>query len=299
MHPKLTGRFGVEIELNSLDGRNFIKNPLKRGEMPFGIERVAEVVRSSGFDCEVHDWRYDHDPKIWSCKPDNSCGIEVCSPVMRAGYYSALASVMDALSSDSSLSADENCSFHVHIELSSMDCDEGLGSILSWWVKCEHVFFDFATPRRKNNRYCRPIGLTDILDSDDIVASEIIFKKLSFKYLSLNTFHMFNRRRPTIEFRMAEGTMDSSFASNWVDLLMSFCKKAVSSGLPADYSWLSPREVFDFMNLEPHLECWFLNRLDCTSYASEFFSPARRRHAMNFYSSRAELNSIEAKNVQV
>jgi hypothetical protein len=39
--------------------------------------------------------------------------------------------------------------------------------------------------------------------------------------------------------------------------------------------------------------------LNCESCASEFFSPAGRRHAMNFYSLRAELNSIEAKNVQV
>jgi hypothetical protein len=170
-----------------------------------------------------------------------------------------------------------------------MNCDGGLGSILAWWIKCEHVFFDFARPHRKNNRYCRPIGLTDILDSDDPVVPEILFKKLSFKYLSLNTYHLFGRRRPTIEFRLAEGTKDSYFASRWIRLLLAFSRRAVSSGLPFDYTWLSPEEVLNFMDLEADLEGWFLDRLvsNCSAGRSEFFSFPRRAHAMDAYSARS------------
>lgn len=286
---KLTGRFGVEIELNSPDGRNYAKNPLSRGEMPAGVDLAAGIVRSSGFPCEVHEWRYDHNPASWSCKPDNSCGMELCSPVMGVGDLPDLAAVMDALASDPSLTADERCSFHVHLELSDMSCDDTLGSMLAWWVKCEHVFVDFARQHRKNNRYCRPIGLTDILDSDDLVVPEILFKKLSFKYLSLNTYHVFNRRRPTVEFRIAEGTKDSKFALNWIRLLLSFSSVAVSSGLPEDYRWISPGEVLDFMRLDSDLEGWFLDRLvsNCLAPSSEFFSFPRRIHAANLYSARA------------
>lgn len=290
---RLTGRFGVEIELNSLDGRNFVKNPLARGEMPAGIDRVAEVVRSAGFPCDVHDWRYDHNPTGWSCKPDNSCGIEVCSPVIDLRGLTGLATVMDALSADSSLSVDDRCSLHVHLELSGMECDEFLGSILAWWIKCEHVFFDFAHPYRKNNRYCRPIGVTDIFDSEDLVVSEALCRRLSFKYLSINTYHLFNRRRPTIEFRIAEGTKDSSFAINWIRLLLVFSERALSSGLPKDYLWLSPCDVLDFMNLDADLEGWFLGRLvsNCTGGTSEFFSRTGRVHAMGSYSGRTKLNN--------
>lgn len=286
---KVTGRFGVEIELNSPDGRNFFKNPLSKGEMPAGIDVAAKAVRDAGFPCEVHEWRYDHNPKGWSCKPDNSCGMEVCSPVMEIGDFSVLTSVMDSLSSETSLTADERCSFHVHLELSDMGCDDALGSVLAWWVKCEHVFFDFARPHRKNNRYCRPVGVTDILDSEDLVVPEILFKKLSFKYLSLNTYHAFNRRRPTIEFRIAEGTKDSTFALNWIRLILRFARKSATEGLPADYTWLRPDQVIDFMDLEPELESWFLGRLlfNCSGGKSEFFSFPRRIHAMDAYSSKA------------
>lgn len=288
MNSKITGRFGVEIELNSPDGRNYFKNPLSRGEMPVGIDEAATAVRAAGFPCEVHEWRYDHNPRGWSCKPDNSCGMEVCSPVMEMGDLPSLCSVMDSLAR-TSLTADERCSFHVHLELSDMGCDQSLGSVLAWWVKCEHIFFDFARPHRKNNRYCRPVGLTDLLDSDDLVVPEVLFKKLSFKYLSLNTYHVYNRRRPTIEFRIAEGTKDSRFALNWIRLLLSFSRRAVSSGLPEDYRWISPGEVLDFIDLEPDLEAWFVGRLvsNCVRGRSEFFSFPRRTHAMEAYSLRA------------
>lgn len=286
---KVTGRFGVEIELNSLDGRNFFEKPLARGEMPLGIETAAAAVRSAGVQCEVHEWRYDHNPSGWSCKPDNSCGMEVCSPVMKVGDLPVLERVMDSLASESSLTTDERCSFHVHLELSDMGCDDELGAILAWWVKCEHVFFDFAVPHRKNNRYCRPIGLTDILDSDDLVVPDILIKKLSLKYLSLNTYHLFNRRRPTVEFRIAEGTKDSGFASNWIRLLLSFSSRSASSGLPGDYRWMNPEEVLDFMRLDADLEGWFLDRLasNCSGRHSEFFSFPKRIHALNAYSFRA------------
>lgn len=281
-----TGRFGIEIELNSLDSRDFVKNPLGKGERPEGMERVSSVLRGIDVDCEVHDWRYNHDPKVWSCKPDNSCGMELCSPVMGMEEIDSMVAVMDALAGDDSLKTDSRCAFHAHLELSTTACDSSLGSILAWWIKCEHVFMDFAHPSRKNNRYCRPIGITDIVDSEDVVSSEILFKKLSSKYLSLNTFHIFNRRRASIEFRIAEGTKDSEFARAWIEILVCFAERAEAAGLPGDYLWMHPREVLEFLDLDRGLQEKFLERLvsNCRADASEFFSASTRIHALEVYS---------------
>lgn len=297
----ITGRFGVEIELNSLDSRDFVKNPLKKDERPCGIDRVASIVSSLGLKCDVHDWKYNHNPSTWSCKPDNSCGIELCSPVMSdAGD---LREVMDALADDDALVADRRCAFHVHLELAGMDLDESVASIPCWWIKCEHVFMDFADPSRKNNKYCRPIGITDIVSSDDQVIPEVIFKKLAVKYLSLNAFHLFNRRRPSLEFRIAEGTKDFGMAGRWVEILLAFADRAVSAGIPSDYRWIRPREVLEFMRLEGDLEDWFLRRLmkNSEADASEFFSAERRRHARENYASilrerSAFLNGVSLNN---
>ena len=40
-------KFGIEIEFNSFDGRDFRKNPLDKGEMPLGIDYIADLVNKN------------------------------------------------------------------------------------------------------------------------------------------------------------------------------------------------------------------------------------------------------------
>lgn len=285
MKSELTGRFGAELEFNSLDCRDFIKNPLKNGESPLGMVELAQIVSDLGLSCEIHDWRYNHNPRGWSCKPDRSCGIELCSPVLDSENEHQLFEVVDAISGFRSVCFDDRCSFHVHVELASMDSAEAASAILAWWIKCEHVFFDFAVPSRKNNIYCRPIGLTDLFSPDEKVFPCDLLKKLSRKHYSANAFHFFNRRRPTLEFRIAEGTLDCFFAKMWTKTILLFCDRALSGGIPSDYLWLPPGEVLEFMRMDSDLEAWFLERL-CSNVCrggSECFSPKNRKHALKVY----------------
>ena len=221
---------GVEIELNSLDNRDFLKNPLLRGEMPFGIDRISGLISSIGLESEIHGWQYDHANKKWCCKPDSSCGIEICSPVLRFSELDQIFDVLDALAKHDEITTDNRCSFHVHVDLSQ---DE-IASVLAWWIKCEHVFIDFATSNRKNNRYCRGVGLTSALNADDPVLPPVLFKKMSDKYLTANCFHFFNQKRSSVEFRLAEGTKNSEFASNWIALIFCFIDACKEEGIPKE-----------------------------------------------------------------
>lgn len=274
---------GVEIELNSLDNRDFIKNPLSRGEMPLGIDHISDLVSSIGLESEVHGWQYNHGNKKWCCKPDSSCGIEVCSPVLRFSELDQIFDVLDLLAKENNITIDDRCSFHVHVDLSF---DE-IASVLAWWVKCEHVFMDFAIPHRKNNRYCKSIGLTSLFNSDDLIVPIVLIKKMSDKYLTTNSFHFFNKKRNSIEFRLAEGTKNSEFASNWIALIFCFLDACKESGIPEDYRWLDANQVLDFIfkNATASLKKWFLERLllNCLSGSSFPFDPNTRRHAFNEY----------------
>lgn len=274
---------GVEIELNSLDNRDFLSNPLLRGEMPFGIEQVSRLISNIGLESEVHSWQYDHGNKKWSCKPDASCGIEVCSPVLRFCELDQIFDVLDTINREDSIKADNRCSFHVHVDLS----DDEVGSVLAWWIKCEHVFMDFATAHRKNNKYCRGVGLTSLFNSDDPVIPCVLVKKMSDKYLTTNSFHFFNKKRRSIEFRLAEGTKNSEFASNWIALIFCFIDACKESGLPKDYVWLDTNEVLDFIfkNATAPLKKWFLERLlsNCLAGSCFPFDKETRRHAFDEY----------------
>lgn len=260
-------KFGVEIELNSFDQRDFKVDPLFGREMPDGIEYICNLIKSTGQPARIENWHHTHDNQDWVCKPDSSCGIELCSPVL--GSIDNLIKIIEILSVDPKIKIDNRCSFHVHFSIK--DClsnkvmdSEKLAAILAWWIKCESIFFDSMPDSRKTNRYCQFIGISELFEFEDVVRPNLIIEKLGAnKYYSSNVYHLLKNNRPTIEFRIADysACLDSNFASNWIFLLDRFIDRAVCHGLPKNFSWINPKEFFEFLDLNNEIKTWFLNRL--------------------------------------
>lgn len=275
--------YGAEIELNSFDNRDFKTNPLKGDELPEGIYDLADEVREKlGFPTSVHGWQATHNNKDWRFKPDSSCGIEICSPVLRGwNGLKEICQVVDLISSHPRVLLDDRCSFHVHIDLS--DCNHDvIAKILAYWVKCESVFLDSVPSKRKRNRYCQQIGISSLFEHDKNYSSDDIIHRLgSVKYYTVNCYHYAKGSRTTIEFRIAEGEgcRDSVMAKNWIRLLVHFVEMAKQRPWPAKYSpsdpwssllWLDPEEVMELLGFDgsyplskglEQTRNWFLARL--------------------------------------
>ena len=160
-------RFGVEIELNSSDNRDFQEFPLASGELPEGIYDIANMITNHlGEKTLVKGWHSTHHNDGWVLKPDRSCGIEVCSPVSKGWEgIKSICNVVDLFEKTPQILADGRCSLHVHVDVS--DCaTEEVAKILYWWIKCESVFLDSVPFSRKKNRYCQCIGMTDLFEHD-------------------------------------------------------------------------------------------------------------------------------------
>lgn len=304
----MPNKFGIEIEFNSFDNRDFLLNPLSYGDLPQGINEFASIIRSLGQEVDVQNWQYNHNNSNWICKPDASCGIEVCSPVFFKDDFGSIFLVLDELQKDSRIKQDERCSLHVHVDVGdlvngfNLASSDKLAAVLAWWIKCEHIFMDFACPSRKINRYCRCISLLDMFDHEEEVTPLRVVTKLSDKYLSLNTFHLVNRRRQTIEFRIAEGTTDSNFISNWIELISIFIDKSISNGLPSNYCWLDHVDFFNFLDIKDKvLKNWFLDRLisNCCSGKFGCFSGLFRHHALLEYSNLKRINIVEEEQCRI
>lgn len=274
-------RFGAEIELNAFDDAN---RPVD-GSLPEGTYDVAEVVRrATRKPVQIHKWSYDHNNTTWVVKPDSSCGLEVCSPVLKGWLgLMELCSVVDALGKDRRIRADGRCSFHVHVDVSDLG-DKELATILTWWVKCEPVFLDSVPFARKRNQYCQLLAQSEAFErlEDGFLPHDGLIRKLGlFKYYTINTYHYFNAKRKTIEFRImdSECCIDPYICKNWIRLLLLFIERSLSAGMPnpyepgdrwSGYCWLDPRDVFEFLGLaglhelSPGLmqvEDWFIDRL--------------------------------------
>jgi len=251
--------------------------------MPAGADEVSGLISGLGLVVQVHGWKHNHNNCVWVCKPDSSCGIEVCSPVIYDSRLGEVAAVLDALAADPRVTAGDRCSFHVHVDVSPFisgvpESSERLCSILAWWIKCEPVMMDSVPDARRNSRFCRCIGLTDLFDHDERVMPCLAVNKLKEKYLSLNTHHLVARKRNSIEFRILEGTKDSRLALSWVDFVLNFVDKASRLPIPDDYRWLSLEEVLELID-DPTSAAWLVGRMEKNMSAS----------SSRFWSSRFEI----------
>jgi hypothetical protein len=259
-------RFGVELELNAFDGRNRPKD----GNMPAGIDVVANIVGEASPEsgAEVRAWEHTNGNKRWVVKPDSSCGMEVVSPPRKSwrGLKDVLC-VIDALSADERVRADQRCSVHVHVEVADLT-EEQIASIVAWWVKCEPVIIDAMPISRKRNRYCQLIGMNNTFQHDGEYSNRNLIERVGdVKYYSFNTWAYCRGARKTIEFRTVEGSgcTDAYLVKQWVRFLIHFVEVAKDFKKPNSYHepkndkdrteltpwtglvWLDPEEVLTFL----------------------------------------------------
>ena len=282
-------RFGVEIEVNSFD---MLNRPIgyEDGKLPEGIHYIGNLVqKTTNEKVLIHKWGNDHHNDVWIIKPDASCGMEICTPVLKGlNGINRTSSVVEALGNDSKISADARCSFHVHVDVSDLS-DIQLASVITWWIKCEAVFMDSVPSARKKNQYCQFIGLTYIFENveDKFLLTEYLFKSVGHcKYYSINTFHYMKKNRKTIEFRIMDNAccLNPDMAKNWIKLILHFVERAIIAEMPLEYMlnnrwsgycWLDPIDVFEFLGFIPdqfelstqakEVRNWFLSRLKSNS----------------------------------
>ncbi len=287
-HDKWLRRFGVELEVNTLNG--IVRRPdTSIGEIPVGADYVALVVGSStGEPVELQGWDHVHNNPHWVVKPDNSCGIEINSPILKGWRGLKKLMVLVEALREAGIRSDNRCSLHVHVNIADLSTRQ-LAAVIAYYIKCEHIFFDAMPPHRKNNRYCQLLGMTELFEHDfNLSPEEIIARVSAVKYYSMNTYHFYkgggfgtdNHRKKTIEFRIAEGTacLDPVMVKNWIRLLLHFVEITSQRTLPSRYRsgdpwtglvWLDPRQVFQLLEFDnedlsaglKQVRSWFLSRL--------------------------------------
>lgn len=276
-------QYGVEIELNAFDGRDFKHNPLQKGELPEGIDYVAQKLLGVLDDeVEIHKWHLTHHNTAWVLKPDSSCGMEVCSPPAKGWKgLKGLLKAVSVISEDDKIPVDNRCSLHVHCEIADLSSEQ-LCSLLAYYVKSEMVFLDSVPADRKRNRYCQCIGISDVFHANEPFNASSLSKKLgAHKYFSFNMYHFHRGNRKTVEFRIVgnEGCLDPFLVKNWVRLLIHFIEMCKRRNPPEPYtagdpwsglSWLDPEQVFSLLGFDgdyplsaglEQTRNWFLARL--------------------------------------
>lgn len=291
-------RFGLELEILAFDGKNRPDN----GQKPAGIDYVAMVVaRNTTEGVDIREWEHTHGNDTWVIKPDSSCGMEICSPVLKGWTgVKKCCEVVHAMGEEPKIKIDQRCSVHIHVEVADLNVEE-IASVIAHWFKAEPVFMDSVPPNRKRNRYCQFMGMTNLVQHDTRLSAGDLIKRVgNVKYYSLNTNQYLRNNRKTLEFRIieGEGCKDPYLIKNWIRLIIHFIEMAKTRPFPGPYVendpwssllWLDPEDVMRMLGfsdspeqyeLSPGLSQtrdWFLARLD--KHMSKDIERGPRHHA--------------------
>lgn len=253
-------RFGVEFEVNSFD----LKDRPDNFSLPLGSHEIATIINESlNQKVFISNWVQNHYNNSWYVKPDSSCGIEICSPVLKGDCGIKQISMLAKSLRKNKIKSDKRCSFHVHFDVSNFKRKEVL-SIICWWIKLEAFFVDMLPNHRKCNHFCKLISQSNIIKS---VSNKYNFnyflKELGkSKYYTLNTHHYYRNKRKTLEFRIidSKACLNEKDSFFWLKLLTRFIETAIKKGhsLPykkgnpfTGYCWLDPIDVFNFLDFLP------------------------------------------------
>lgn len=292
MKKVINHRFGVEIELNTLDDS---PKPDELSE-PFGIRHAADVIKNTLEESvEITAWHTTINSNRWLVKPDSSCGFEICTPVLKGKQgLSSLVSVIKNLNKDGRFQANSKCSFHVHFELPSRDIGF-ISSLAINWIRCELFFFLLIPDYRKQSKYCQLMGLSDLFPFNNELDKNIIFNKIcDYKFYSLSLYHFKKSNRNTVEFRImdSQACLDSYLAENWILLLNRFINKSNNNYvfnkdgfLEKPLVWLDFKDVFDFLDLykEKELISFIKKRIKLFSKNDNSFSLSILKKIFNCY----------------
>ena len=255
-------RWGMELEVNSFDGKSRHEGP-----QPVGIDEMALIVsQATELDTSITVYSKTNSNPGWVLKPDNSCGIEICSPVSKGwSGIKRVCKVVRALQVAECVKADHRCSNHLHIEVADLTTDQ-VAKIVGYWLKMEGVFMDSLPDSRKCNRYCQPLSKQSIVSHDELLSSQELLKRFgASKYVSLNSQTFLKGSQKTLEFRIGEGDgcKDPWYVKNWVRLLLHFVEivKDAEPLAPVDtgarplnqwqgYLMLDPKDCFKVLGFD-------------------------------------------------
>jgi hypothetical protein len=283
-------RFGVEVELNTLSG---LVKKLEHGQNPYGSQEIALTINKTlKEEVEIQGWDHNYNNDCWIVKPDSSCGIEVCTPVLKGWHgLKRLIKVIEAFK-EGSFKADGRCSLHVHVNIADLTKTQ-LASVIAWYIKFEHIFLDSVPQSRKLNKYCQMLGMTDIFYDSFPINEDLLISGVSgTKYYSLNAYHFLkgggfddcNTRKKTIEFRIGESDLclDGFAVKNWVRFLLHFVEITKNMPLPKKYVkgdpwsgllWLDIKDLFSVLKFDQpcseglnQIKNWFLDRVGKNGY---------------------------------
>lgn len=174
------------------------------------MELLAKALKNKLRRLDVRDYHK------WQVKDDASTIGEIVTPISTMKTLPKILEVCKLLR-NKGIKVTRDDGFHVHVEIKKSE----IPKVVGLWLRCERDM-EFVFPKyRRNNYYCKRLSkqkkyppVMDLVDS---------LEKTEEHHAVLSTYR---DDIGTIEFRLAEGTLDPNFVRAWITFCVKFVEYA-------------------------------------------------------------------------
>lgn len=218
MRKKYTRKFGVEFEF--LCEWKILKK--------YASKVIKEVYGPRSYYAKEDSFDSDFRLNQWHIKEENINISELTTPLSQHKDVERICKVIDYLR-ESDIKVDDNCGLHVHIDIHDIDKYHLMGA----WLWCERSIMKCFPVERRKSGFCecmieKPLNKRLIAK----ILEEKTDESEHMKDVNLGNYD----NRKTVEIRLSEGSLDTTWIRAWIKFLLrwvDFAKSNNPSLLPS------------------------------------------------------------------
>lgn len=238
--------FGVEVEYTrDVSGFRIYRavREADRGHECELIEQYVQDVRGHGWqvkkDGSIH---LGHDPYGWEVSSFKGSGWRDIATVERV--FAEIKKL--------GVKVNGRCGVHIHAGADDIN-SRRLAGVVAQWMRIEPLVFQMVPAARTRSQYCRPLrSRLDYARNRRPIDRAALMDRVESKVngdgdtrrSALNVVNLVEGDRPTLEFRLPEGTVEPSEVGNWIRFFLGFVDTARRTGYDGS---LAPAGVDDLL----------------------------------------------------
>jgi hypothetical protein len=243
--------FGVEMEVNQKVALNELRNIVQKNDLTHQVITSSTYTHSNGNNY----WHIKFDRScgdVYTGKASDKGGWEVASYIARG--YKDITNISEIARKlkDSGVVVNNNCALHVHGDVSDFS-QEQVATLVAHWMRIESVISEIVPKHRRNGKFCRLLTKKFPIKSYSLNSFWQTVKPVDFsdadRKVALNICGYCSYKRPTVELRLPEGTLDHKDVRNWIRMFVHYIDNVKHMTFPANIEPAGLMETLQILGL--------------------------------------------------
>lgn len=263
--------FGVEFEVGPEWDRELIAAFIEENS------HRETIISAKG-----NGWAQTLENDYWHVKYDSTCGPKgrpydhgweiasyIASGFRDSIHIANVASTLEQVG----VSVNNNCGLHIHVDADDFTPSQ-MAVLVARWMKIEPVMANIVPLHRLTNPHCRllrnkksswkvssPSSFWKVIRPNNLSIHDNPQKKMALNLVNYTKSKKYaDYHRPTVEFRLPEGTLNGEDVKNWIRLFVTFVETSRYATMPKNVNPASLQMALNILGLRHSRRFYILSK---------------------------------------